>query len=124
MSSNKNSLVDNFGRKHKYLRISITERCNLRCTYCMPEEGLIYSNKKDLATPEELYSLAKTFVSLGVEKIRITGGEPLVRKDVKVILKKLSSLDVELSLTTNGVIVNRFIELFKEIGLRLSLIHI
>ena len=118
MNAFQNKLIDNFGRKHKYLRISLTDRCNLRCTYCMPEEGLIYSKKEELATPDELYTLAKTFVNLGVQKIRITGGEPLIRKDVNEIIKKLSSLDVELALTTNGVIIDRFIDLFQQTGLQ------
>lgn len=106
-------LKDNIGREHTYLRISITERCNLRCTYCMPEHGVALSPKAHLMTANEIYQIASTFVKLGVTKIRLTGGEPLVRKDVGEIISKLASLPVELSLTTNAVIVDRFIELFK-----------
>lgn len=112
------ALKDNFGRKHNYLRISITERCNLRCTYCMPENGVILSPKAHLMTADEVYGIAAKFVKLGVTKIRLTGGEPLVRKDAPQIIEKLSSLPVELSITTNAVIVDRFTELFRTSGLK------
>ncbi|MCK8520968.1 GTP 3',8-cyclase MoaA [Aquimarina sp. D1M17] len=112
-----NVLVDTFKRKHNYLRISLTERCNLRCTYCMPADGIQLSPKEHIMTYEEIYTIAKEFVDHGVTKIRLTGGEPLVRKDVSLILDKLSSLPVELTLTTNGVIVDRFIEQFKKCGI-------
>lgn len=111
-------MTDNFGRTHTYLRISLIERCNLRCTYCMPEEGVLLSPKSSLMTYEEIYSIAKIFVENGVTKIRLTGGEPLMRKDIPVILEKLSSLPVELSISTNAVIVDKFIDTFKENGLQ------
>ncbi|PCE65823.1 GTP 3',8-cyclase MoaA [Sediminicola luteus] len=111
-------LTDNFGRFHNYLRISLTERCNLRCTYCMPLDGIPLSPKSHLMTYEEIYDIAKTFVDQGVNKIRLTGGEPLVRKDVVTIIEKLATLPVNLCMTTNGVIVDRFIEVFKANGLR------
>ncbi|WP_062061475.1 GTP 3',8-cyclase MoaA [Aquimarina longa] len=107
-------LTDTFGRTHNYLRISLTERCNLRCTYCMPADGIKLSPKKHIMTYEEIYTIAKEFVSIGVTKIRLTGGEPLVRKDAARIIEKLASLPVELTLTTNGVIVDKFIEHFKK----------
>ncbi len=113
MSENKNILKDKFGREHAYLRISLTERCNLRCTYCMPANGVPLSPKSHLMTYEEVYEIAKTFVGHGVTKIRLTGGEPLVRKDIPVILEKLASLPVELSITSNGVIIDRFIDVLK-----------
>lgn len=113
-----NTLTDTFGRHHNYLRISLTERCNLRCTYCMPENGVILTPKAHLMTAQEVYEIASTFVSLGVDKIRLTGGEPLVRKDAAQIIRKLAELPVELSLTTNAVIVDRFIDLFKEAGIK------
>lgn len=113
-----NPLQDTFGRKHNYLRISITERCNLRCTYCMPEQGVILSPKAHLMTADEVYALAERFVSLGVTKIRLTGGEPLVRKDAPEIIERLAGLPVELSLTTNAVIVDRFIAQFKSAGIK------
>jgi len=118
MKQNNNIMTDTFGRVHTYLRISLIERCNLRCTYCMPEEGVLLSPKSSLMTCEEIYTIAKTFVENGVTKIRLTGGEPLMRKDIPVILKKLASLPVELSISTNAVIVDKFIDTFKENGLQ------
>ena len=118
IAADKKILKDSFGRQHKYLRISLTEECNFRCTYCMPEHGVTLSPKKELATSQEILSIAKTFVEHGVNKIRLTGGEPLVRKDVSTILKNLSELPVELAISTNGVFVDRFIDLFKEVRLQ------
>jgi len=106
-------LQDSFGRNHAYLRISLIERCNLRCTYCMPEEGVKLSPKSHLMTYEEIYEIAKTFVDNGVTKIRLTGGEPLIRKDIPVILEKLATLPVELSITSNAVIIDRFIAILR-----------
>lgn len=113
-----NILTDTFGRKHNYLRISLTERCNLRCTYCMPADGIQLSPKDHLMTYEEIYTIAKEFVSMGVTKIRLTGGEPLIRKDAALIMEKLSSLPIQLTLTTNGVIVDKFIDHFKKCGIK------
>ncbi len=118
MEKTKDILTDTFGRKHNYLRISLTERCNLRCTYCMPAEGIQLSPKEHIMTYEEIYTIAAAFVKLGVTKIRLTGGEPLVRKDAATIIEKLASLPVELTLTTNGVIVDRFVDLFKKSGIK------
>lgn len=119
MATTTNSiLVDSFKREHTYLRISITERCNLRCTYCMPAEGIPLSPKSHIMTYDEIYTIAKKFVDLGVTKIRITGGEPLVRKDVQIVLKKLASLPVELSITTNGILIDKYIDVFKECNIR------
>jgi len=111
-------LTDTFGREHTYLRISLTERCNLRCAYCMPADGIALSPKSHIMTYEEIFTIAKEFVANGVTKIRLTGGEPLVRKDVGLIMEKLATLPVELAITTNGVIVDKFIEQFKKIGLQ------
>lgn len=111
-------LTDSFGRAHAYLRISLIERCNLRCSYCMPEEGVQLSPKSHLMTYEEIYDIAKIFVHHGVTKIRLTGGEPLIRKDIPIILEKLSSLPVELSITTNAVAVDKFIDTLKENGVK------
>ena len=116
--TNNNILTDTFGRKHTYLRISLTERCNLRCTYCMPAAGIPLSPKSHIMTYEEIYAIAKEFVDHGVTKIRLTGGEPLVRKDAALIMEKLASLPIELAITTNGVIVDKFIDTFKKIGLK------
>lgn len=118
MTKQKNILTDSFGRKHTYLRISLTELCNLRCTYCMPADGIQLSPKSHIMTYEEIYTIAKEFVENGVTKIRLTGGEPLVRKDAGLIMEKLASLPVEIGITTNGVIVDKFIEQFKELGIR------
>lgn len=113
MSENKNILVDQFGRTHNYLRISLTEKCNLRCTYCMPADGIKLSPQSHLMTSDEIFQIAKKFVDYGVDKIRLTGGEPLVRKQFSEILKRLSTLNTTLSITTNGVLVDRFIDDFK-----------
>uniref|UniRef100_G3U1M3 Molybdenum cofactor synthesis 1 n=1 Tax=Loxodonta africana TaxID=9785 RepID=G3U1M3_LOXAF len=80
-------LTDSFGRQHSYLRISLTEKCNLRCQYCMPEEGVPLTPKADLLTTEEVLALARLFVKEGVDKIRLTGGEPLIRPDVVDIVE-------------------------------------
>lgn len=117
MSEHNHILTDTFGREHAYLRISLTERCNLRCTYCMPAEGIALSPKSHLMTYEEIYTIAKLFVDHGVTKIRLTGGEPLVRKDAPIILEKLASLPVELAITTNAVSVDRYVEPFKKFGI-------
>lgn len=118
MKTSQNILQDNFGRQHNYLRISLTELCNLRCTYCMPAEGIQLSPKSHIMTFEEVYTIAQTFVKYGVTKIRLTGGEPLVRKDADIILKKLATLPVELAISTNAVTVDRFIDTFKSCGIK------
>lgn len=114
----KNILQDTHGREHTYLRISLIERCNLRCTYCMPEEGVKLSPKSHLMTYEEIYKIAKAFVDNGVTKIRLTGGEPLIRKDIPVILEKLATLPVELSITSNAVIIDKFIDVLKKYNVK------
>tara|TARA_A200000113_G_scaffold222221_1_gene235441 strand:+ start:2373 stop:3389 length:1017 start_codon:yes stop_codon:yes gene_type:complete len=114
----KNILTDKMLRKHNYLRISLTEKCNLRCTYCMPADGVQLTPKNSLMNVDEIFSIAKIFVDHGVNKIRLTGGEPLVRKDFSEILKRLNSLNADLSLTTNGILVDRFIDDFKAYNLR------
>ncbi|OYX80280.1 MAG: cyclic pyranopterin phosphate synthase MoaA, partial [Flavobacteriales bacterium 32-34-25] len=90
MMPNNTILTDDFGRKHNYLRISLIEKCNLRCTYCMPAEGIALTPKKELMTADEVFAIAKTFVNNGVDKIRLTGGEPLLRKDFPEIIEKLA----------------------------------
>jgi len=117
MPNNLEYIVDKFGRKHDYLRISLTERCNLRCFYCMPEEGIQLREKSEFMTSEEVIEIAKTFVSLGVKKIRLTGGEPLIKKDAKNLLLELGKLPIELAITTNAVLVDKFIDVFKEAGI-------
>ena len=112
------NLYDTHGRIHDYLRVSLTERCNLRCHYCMPEDGIPLSPKDELCSYEELLSIIDTFCELGVRKIRITGGEPLVRRDVDKFFRALGKRPVELALTTNGLLVDQFIDTFASIGLR------
>src|SRR5437868_6931622 len=85
-------LLDRFGRSHTYLRISVTERCNLRCRYCMPEEGVTLLPKDHLLSYEEIERLAALFVRLGVRKIRLTGGEPLVRRDIDDLVARIGRL--------------------------------
>ncbi|WP_284651883.1 GTP 3',8-cyclase MoaA [Flavobacterium terrisoli] len=115
---NNFDLQDSFGREHNYLRISITEHCNLRCSYCMPEEGIALTPKSHLMTAEEIIHIAKTFVDYGVTKIRLTGGEPLVRKDAAPIIEELGKLNVDLSITTNGILVPNFISTFKAANIK------
>jgi molybdenum cofactor biosynthesis protein A len=114
MGKNSDILTDSFGRQHDYLRISLIEKCNLRCSYCMPLEGVPLTPRAELMTADEIISISKTFVSHGVNKIRLTGGEPLIRKDLPQILEGLSKLPVKLSLTTNAVLVDRHIEALKK----------
>ncbi|ANB11595.1 Molybdenum cofactor biosynthesis protein A [Sugiyamaella lignohabitans] len=111
-------LTDTFGREHDYLRISISERCNLRCIYCMPEEGVELSPSADLLTKDEILKIAKLFVSQGVRKIRLTGGEPSVRKDFIDIVKGLGEIPglEEIAITSNGIALGRKIPLLKQYG--------
>jgi len=118
MVNSNPQMYDSHGRVHNYLRISITEHCNLRCTYCMPAEGIALTPKSHLMTADENVTIAQTFVHLGVTKIRLTGGEPLVRKDAATIIQRLGKLGVELTLTTNGILVHDFIDTFKEAGIK------
>lgn len=111
-------IVDTFGREHTYLRISITDRCNLRCFYCMPEEGIELTEKPKIMTLEEIVGIAERFVNLGVDTIRLTGGEPLVRKNAEFLFRELAKLGVTLKLTTNGIILDKYFDLFQEVGLR------
>ncbi|MFD2036730.1 GTP 3',8-cyclase MoaA [Belliella marina] len=111
-------LIDQHQRVHTYLRISLTDSCNFRCSYCMPDEDTQSMPSAHLMRVDEIESIAKKFVQLGVNKIRLTGGEPLVRKDIGMIIDRLSKLPVELTLTTNGVLVDKYIELFKKCGIK------
>ncbi|NXD08769.1 MOCS1 protein, partial [Nothocercus nigrocapillus] len=112
-------LTDSFGRQHNYLRISLTEKCNLRCQYCMPEEGVQLTPKSELLTAQEIITLAKLFVKEGVEKIRLTGGEPLIRPDVVDIVGQLNKLEglKTIAVTTNGINLARLLPRLKEAGL-------
>jgi len=111
-----NNIKDKFGRIHNYLRISLTERCNLRCFYCMPEEGIELTEKSNLMSHEEVIAIAKQFVELGVNKIRLTGGEPLIKKNIEKIIRELTALPINLGITTNGILLDNYFDLFKECG--------
>ena len=104
-------ILDSFGRNHNYLRISLTDNCNLRCFYCMPEEEYEFTPASKLMQADEIEAISKIFVAQGVNKIRLTGGEPLVRKDAGKIILSLSKLPVKLTLTTNGTRIHEFIAL-------------
>lgn len=114
-----NHLTDQFGRRHTYLRISLTERCNLRCRYCMPEEGTELTANDKLLTSDEIIHLAKLFVNEGVTKIRLTGGEPLIRRDVIEIVEKLGEIPglTEIAMTTNAITLGRKMSKLKQAGL-------
>jgi GTP 3',8-cyclase len=107
-------ITDKYNRIHNYLRISMTDNCNLRCFYCMPEEDYAFTPASRLMQADEIESLAKIFVNAGVNKIRLTGGEPLVRKDAADIIHSLSKLPVALTITTNGTRLDDFLEVFKK----------
>ncbi|KAK8190277.1 uncharacterized protein BKA78DRAFT_252025 [Phyllosticta capitalensis] len=114
-------LTDNFNRQHDYLRISLTERCNLRCLYCMPEEGVPLSPPDHLLSTPEIFYLSSLFVSEGVNKIRLTGGEPTVRRDILPLMHAIGSLRSkglrELAITTNGISLHRKLDSMVEAGL-------
>ena len=109
-------ITDNYNRIHNYLRISLTDNCNLRCFYCMPEENYEFTPAGKLMQKDEIESLSKIFVGLGVNKIRLTGGEPLVRKDAGEIIQILSKLPVKLTITTNGSRLHEFVDILDEAG--------
>lgn len=112
-------LTDSFGRHHSYLRISLTEKCNLRCKYCMPAEGVQLSPKQHLLTTDEIVYIAKLFIEQGVTKIRLTGGEPTIRKDLVDIIAQLKQLPglENVGITTNGLVLTRNLVNFQRAGL-------
>lgn len=111
-------IKDSFNRSHNYLRISLTDSCNFRCFYCMPEEDYSFTPTTRLMKAREIEAIAKTFVDLGVNKIRLTGGEPLVRNDAAEIIERLACLPVELSITTNGARLHHFIDTILSANIR------
>lgn len=113
-------LVDTFGRVHDNLRISVTDRCNIRCFYCMPAENVTFLPKPQLLTFEEITRFVKIAVSLGVKKIRLTGGEPLVRQNLEVLVEQLREIDgiEDIGLTTNGILLADQAERLYQAGLR------
>jgi len=120
MSTRQQSvLTDGFGRFHSYLRISLVEQCNLRCSYCMPEDGLDWTPNQQLLTDQEVIRLAKIFIEEGVTKIRLTGGEPLLRTGIINIVEEIGSLEglKTLSITTNGLLLKRKLPRLQSAGL-------
>jgi GTP 3',8-cyclase len=119
MSREETVLIDRFKRRINYLRISLTDRCNLRCIYCMPPEGDRKLRHKDVLRYEEILRIVRIGIKLGITKIRLTGGEPLVRKGVQEFIPMLTSLDglEDVSLTTNGVLLGENLEILKSAGI-------
>ncbi|EAK1060270.1 GTP 3',8-cyclase MoaA [Campylobacter jejuni] len=113
-------LIDQFDRKINYLRISVTQRCNFRCLYCMPKIPFDYQPKENLLSFEELFLFVKAAIDEGIEKIRITGGEPLLRKDLSIFIKMISDYksDIDLAITTNGFLLKDFAKDLKNAGLK------
>ncbi len=118
-SASPNQLVDSFGRAHTYLRISVTDRCNLRCTYCMPHEGMKWKKRDQLLTYEEITRLAHIFTAMGINKIRLTGGEPMVRSELTTLVKALGQIPnlKTLAMTTNATLLAEHAQTLKDLGL-------
>ena len=113
-------MIDRFGRNITYLRISVTDKCNLRCRYCMPEEGVCKKNHTDMLTEDEIILAVEAAASLGIHKIRITGGEPLVKKNIVSICRRVASVKgiEEVCLTTNGILLPQLGKELKEAGVK------
>jgi len=113
-------MYDRYNRKISYLRISVTDRCNLRCTYCMPEEGVALKEHRDILDFDEIMAVVRTGVKLGISKIRLTGGEPLVRKNIASLVEQIAHTKgiTDLGLTTNGILLPRMAKELKEAGLK------
>ena len=119
-------LIDTFGRLHDNLRISVTDRCNIRCFYCMPEEGVKFLPKPEILSFEEIARVARVAARLGIRKIRLTGGEPLLRKDIHVLIAELAAIPgiEDLALTTNGLLLAEQAEALHRAGLRRLNVHL
>lgn len=119
-------LVDGFRRVHDNLRISVTDRCNIRCFYCMPETDVQFVERKEILTFEEIERFVRVAVGLGVTKLRITGGEPLVRRDLPVLIGKLAAIPGvrDIALTTNGVLLPELAQPLYDAGLRRLNVHL
>ena len=113
-------MLDRFDRNLNYLRISVTDRCNLRCTYCMPEEGIKLFSHKEILSFNEITGFTRVAVLYGVTKVRITGGEPLVRKGITALVRMISDIDgiTDLSMTTNGTLLKLYAKELKASGLQ------
>ncbi len=112
-------LIDAHGRKHDYLRISVTDRCNLRCVYCMGEEGIEQLPHSDILSYEDILKVVKAGAELGISKIRITGGEPLIRREIIRLIEQIAAVEGigDLSMTTNGALLPRYAANLKKAGL-------
>lgn len=112
-------MLDKYNRKINYLRISVTDRCNFRCIYCMPEEGVVFKKHSDILSFEEIQEVVKVSVSMGIDKIRLTGGEPLVRKDIVRLVKMIAEVDgvKDIAMTTNGALLEKFAGPLADAGL-------
>ncbi len=119
LNPDPNLLVDSYGRRHRDLRISLTDRCNLRCTYCMPAEGMEWIGSANMLTTPEMVRIAGVAVACGVDEIRLTGGEPLLRPDIITVVEAMANLpgNPEISMTTNGLRLGRLAPKLKEAGL-------
>ena len=119
MGMNSHQLFDNHHRPINYLRLAVTDRCNLRCFYCMPEEGIKYLPKKELLTFEEMERLIVLMASMGISKVRLTGGEPFVRTDMMQLIRRIADIDgiKDIHLTTNGILTGPHIPELKSIGI-------
>ena len=111
------ALIDNHGRIVNYLRLAVTDRCNLRCHYCIPEEKNEWLPRNELLTYEEMLRIASIAANLGVDKVRITGGEPFIRKDLMKFIHKLSGIVKNITITTNGILTAPFIPALRECGI-------
>jgi len=120
------ALLDNFGRVHDNLRISVTDRCNIRCFYCMPETDVQFVDRREILDFEEIERFARIAAGMGITKIRVTGGEPLVRRDLPVLIRRLSAIPgiQDLALTTNGVLLADQAQALYDAGLRRLNVHI
>jgi cyclic pyranopterin phosphate synthase len=123
---NSQPLVDSFGRVHSSLRISVTDRCNVRCFYCMPESEVRYEKRSEILDFEEIERFARIAVGLGIAKLRVTGGEPLVRRDLPVLIRSLAAIPGirDLALTTNGVLLPELAGPLFDAGLRRLNVHL
>lgn len=119
-------LIDGFGRIHDSLRISVTDRCNIRCFYCMPEEAVDYARREEILTFEEIERFVRVAVGLGVNKLRLTGGEPLLRRDLPILIERLASIPGihDIALTTNAVLLAQHARALHDAGLRRLNIHL
>jgi cyclic pyranopterin phosphate synthase len=119
-------LVDTFGRTHNNLRISVTDRCNIRCFYCMPEDNPVFMQRREILSFEEIERFVRVAVRLGIDKVRLTGGEPLVRRDLPVLVRKLAAIPGvnDLALTTNGLLLPELAGPLYDAGLRRINVHI